>query len=116
MVNVFYILDEPSIGLHPRDNDRLINSLKSLRDGGNTVIVVEHDRDIMLAADYVIDLGPQAGRKGGNVVFSGTPAQMLKCDTMTARFLEGKERIEVPAKRREGNGLSINCSSTWQQS
>ena len=107
LVNVFYILDEPSIGLHPRDNDRLINSLKSLRDGGNTVIVVEHDRDIMLAADYVIDLGPQAGRKGGNVVFSGTPAQMLKCDTMTARFLEGKERIEVPAKRREGNGLSI---------
>lgn len=107
LVNVFYILDEPSIGLHPRDNDRLINSLKSLRDGGNTVIVVEHDRDIMLAADYVIDLGPQAGRKGGNVVFSGTPAEMLKCDTMTARFLEGKERIEVPAKRREGNGLSI---------
>lgn len=107
LVNVFYILDEPSIGLHPRDNDRLINSLKSLRDGGNTVIVVEHDRDIMLAADYVIDLGPQAGRKGGNVVFSGTPAQMLKCDTMTARYLEGKERIEVPAKRREGNGLSI---------
>ena len=107
LVNVFYILDEPSIGLHPRDNDRLINSLKSLRDGGNTVIVVEHDRDIMLAADYVIDLGPQAGRKGGNVVFSGTPAQMLKCDTMTARFLEGKKRIEVPAKRREGNGLSI---------
>ena len=107
LVNVFYILDEPSIGLHPRDNDRLINSLKSLRDGGNTVIVVEHDRDIMLAADYVIDLGPQAGRKGGNVVFSGTPAQMLKCDTMTARFFEGKERIEVPAKRREGNGLSI---------
>ena len=107
LVNVFYILDEPSIGLHPRDNDRLINSLKSLRDGGNTVIVVEHDRDIMLAADYVIDLGPQAGRKGGNVVFSGTPAQMLKCDTMTARFLEGKERIEVPAKRRKGNGLSI---------
>ena len=107
LVNVFYILDEPSIGLHPRDNDRLINSLKSLRDGGNTVIVVEHDRDIMLAADYVIDLGPQAGRKGGNVVFSGTPAQMLKCETMTARFLEGKERIEVPVKRREGNGLSI---------
>ena len=107
LVNVFYILDEPSIGLHPRDNDRLINSLKSLRDGGNTVIVVEHDRDIMLAADYVIDLGPQAGRKGGEVVFSGTPAQMLKCDTMTARFLEGKERIELPVKRREGNGHSI---------
>ena len=107
LVNVFYILDEPSIGLHSRDNDRLINSLKSLRDSGNTVIVVEHDRDIMLAADYVIDLGPQAGRKGGNVVFSGTPAQMLQSDTMTARFLEGKERIQVPAKRREGSGKSI---------
>lgn len=107
LVNVFYILDEPSIGLHPRDNDRLINSLKSLRDGENTVIVVEHDRDIMLAADYVIDLGPGAGRKGGNVVFSGTPAQMLKSDTMTARFLNGKECVEVPAKRREGNGRSI---------
>lgn len=107
LVNVFYILDEPSIGLHSRDNDRLINSLKSLRDSGNTVIVVEHDRDIMLAADYVIDLGPQAGRKGGNVVFSGTPAQMLQSDTMTARFLEGKERIQVPVKRREGSGKSI---------
>lgn len=107
LVNVFYILDEPSIGLHPRDNDRLINSLKSLRDLGNTVIVVEHDRDIMLAADYVIDLGPKAGRKGGEVVFAGTPAQMLKGDTMTARFLNGEERIEVPRKRREGNGESI---------
>ena len=107
LVNVFYILDEPSIGLHPRDNDRLIISLKSLRDIGNTVIVVEHDRDIMLAADYVIDLGPKAGRKGGEVVFAGTPEQMLKGDTMTARFLNGKERIEVPAKRREGNGHSI---------
>ena len=107
LVNVFYILDEPSIGLHPRDNDRLINSLKSLRDIGNTVIVVEHDRDIMLAADYVIDLGPKAGRKGGEVVFAGTPEQMLKGDTMTARFLNGKEKIEVPAKRREGNGHSI---------
>ena len=107
LVNVFYILDEPSIGLHPRDNDRLIASLKSLRDIGNTVIVVEHDRDIMLAADYVIDLGPKAGRKGGEVVFAGTPEQMLKCDTMTSRFLNGEERIEVPGKRREGNGKSI---------
>lgn len=107
LVNVFYILDEPSIGLHSRDNDRLIKSLKSLRDSGNTVIVVEHDRDIMLAADYIIDLGPQAGRKGGSVVFSGTPADMLKSDTMTARFLDGRERIEIPAKRREGNGQSI---------
>lgn len=107
LVNVFYILDEPSIGLHSRDNDRLINSLKSLRDGGNTVIVVEHDRDIMLAADYIIDLGPMAGRKGGNVVFAGTPAKMLQSDTMTARFLNGKDAIEVPAKRRAGNGKSI---------
>ena len=107
LVNVFYILDEPSIGLHPRDNDRLINSLKSLRDIGNTVIVVEHDRDIMLAADYLIDLGPKAGRKGGEIVFAGTPDQMLKGDTMTARFLNGVEKIEVPAKRREGNGHSI---------
>lgn len=107
LVNVFYILDEPSIGLHPRDNDRLINSLKSLRDTGNTVIVVEHDRDIMLAADYVIDMGPKAGRKGGEVVFSGTPARMLESDTMTARFLNGHERIVVPEKRREGNGHSL---------
>ena len=107
LVNVFYILDEPSIGLHSRDNDRLINSLKSLRDGGNTVIVVEHDRDIMLAADYIIDLGPKAGRKGGEVVFAGTPEQMLKGDTMTARFLNGEEKIEIPQKRREGSGEYI---------
>ena len=107
LVNVFYILDEPSIGLHPRDNDRLINSLKSLRDIGNTVIVVEHDRDIMLAADYVIDLGPKAGRKGGEVVFAGTPEEMLKAGTMTARFLNGEEKIQVPATRRAGNGKSI---------
>ena len=107
LVNVFYILDEPSIGLHPRDNDRLINSLKSLRDLGNTVIVVEHDRDIMLAADYIIDLGPKAGRKGGEVVFAGTPQQMLEGNTMTARFLNGEEKIEVPQKRREGSGEYI---------
>lgn len=107
LVNVFYILDEPSIGLHPRDNDRLIGSLKSLRDLGNTVIVVEHDRDIMLASDYIIDLGPKAGRKGGEVVFAGTPSDMLKGDTMTARFLNGKEKIEVPAVRRPGNGNYI---------
>lgn len=107
LVNVFYILDEPSIGLHPRDNDRLIKSLKSLRDIGNTVIVVEHDRDIMLTADYVIDLGPKAGRKGGEIVFAGTPEQMLKSDTMTSRFLNGVEKIEVPAVRRKGNGESI---------
>ena len=107
LVNVFYILDEPSIGLHPRDNDRLISSLKSLRDIGNTVIVVEHDRDIMLASDYIIDLGPKAGRKGGEIVFAGTPEEMLKGDTMTARFLNGKEKIEVPAVRRPGNGEFI---------
>ena len=107
LVNVFYILDEPSIGLHPRDNDRLIASLKSLRDIGNTVIVVEHDRDIMLASDYIIDLGPKAGRKGGEIVFAGTPGDMLKGDTMTARFLNGKEKIEVPAVRRPGNGEFI---------
>ena len=107
LVNVFYILDEPSIGLHPRDNDRLINSLKSLRDIGNTVIVVEHDRDIMLASDYIIDLGPKAGRKGGEVVFAGTPAAMLQGDTTTARFLNGKEKIDVPAERRPGNGKYI---------
>ena len=107
LVNVFYILDEPSIGLHPRDNDRLIGSLKSLRDIGNTVIVVEHDRDIMLASDYIIDLGPKAGRKGGEIVFAGTPEEMLKGDTMTARFLNGKEKIEVPAVRRQGNGEFI---------
>ena len=107
LVNVFYILDEPSIGLHPRDNDRLIGSLKSLRNLGNTVIVVEHDRDIMLAADYIIDLGPKAGRKGGEVVFAGTPEQMLKGNTMTARFLNGDEKIDVPVRRREGNGHTI---------
>lgn len=107
LVNVFYILDEPSIGLHSRDNDRLINSLKALRDSGNTVIVVEHDRDIMLASDYVIDLGPKAGRKGGNVVFAGTPGQMLKSNTLTANYLKNIEMISVPAQRREGNGKSI---------
>lgn len=107
LVNVLYILDEPSIGLHPRDNDRLITSLKSLRDLGNTVIVVEHDRDIMLASDYLIDLGPKAGRKGGEVVFAGTPKEMLKGNTMTARYLNGLEKIELPAVRRSGNGAAI---------
>lgn len=107
LVNVFYILDEPSIGLHSRDNDRLINSLKALRDGGNTVIVVEHDRDIMLAADYVIDLGPKAGRKGGNVVFAGTPEQMLKSNTLTANYLKNIEMVTVPKERRQGNGKFI---------
>lgn len=104
LVNVLYILDEPSIGLHQRDNERLIRSLKQLRDTGNSVIVVEHDKEMMLAADYVIDMGPRAGRHGGEVVFAGTPAEMLKSQTMTAAFLNGKEKIEIPAILRPGNG------------
>lgn len=104
LVNVLYILDEPSIGLHQRDNVRLIHSLEQLRDTGNTVIVVEHDKDMMLAADYVVDIGPRAGRKGGEVVFQGTPAEMLKSKTLTAEYLNGKRRIAVPSVRREGNG------------
>ena len=104
LVNVLYILDEPSIGLHQRDNVRLIHSLEQLRDTGNTVIVVEHDKDMMLAADYVVDIGPRAGRKGGEVVFQGTPAEMLKSKTLTAEYLNGKRRIAVPTVRREGNG------------
>ena len=107
LVNVLYILDEPSIGLHQRDNERLINSLKKLRDTGNTVIVVEHDKDMMLAADYVIDLGPRAGLHGGEVVFAGTPAELLLSNTMTAAFLNGKERIEIPEHPRKGNGLYL---------
>ena len=107
LVNVLYILDEPSIGLHQRDNERLINSLKELRDMGNTVIVVEHDRDMMLNADYIVDIGPGAGRKGGNVVFQGTPKEMLKSHTMTSEYLSGKRKIEIPETRRKGNGKSI---------
>ena len=107
LVNVLYILDEPSIGLHQRDNERLIKSLKELRDLGNTVIVVEHDKDMMLAADYIVDIGPRAGRKGGEVVFQGTPEEMLQKDTITADYLNGRMAIEVPAKRRKGNGKSI---------
>ncbi len=107
LVNVLYILDEPSIGLHQRDNQRLINSLKRLRDEGNTILVVEHDRDMMLEADYVVDIGPKAGRRGGNVVFAGTPEQLLKADTITARYLNGKEQIAIPAERRAGNGKAI---------
>ena len=104
LVNVLYILDEPSIGLHQRDNVRLINSLKELRDLGNTVVVVEHDKDMMLAADYVVDIGPRAGRLGGEVVFEGTPAQMLQMQTLTSQYLNGRRAIEVPATRRKGNG------------
>lgn len=107
LVNVLYILDEPSIGLHQRDNDRLIHSLKELRDLGNTVVVVEHDKDMMLESDYVIDIGPKAGRKGGKVVFAGTPKEMLKSGTLTAGYLNGSLKIEVPAKRRKGNGKKL---------
>ncbi len=107
LVNVLYILDEPSIGLHQRDNNRLINSLKELRDLGNTIIVVEHDEEMMLAADYIVDIGPQAGRRGGEVVFQGTPRQMLKEHTLTSQYLNGEMSIAVPEKRRQGNGKSI---------
>lgn len=107
LVNVLYILDEPSIGLHQRDNIRLIHSLKQLRDMGNSVVVVEHDKDMMLEADYIVDLGPRAGRLGGQVVFSGTPQEMLSRDTMTAAYLNGKQSIPVPQTRRQGNGKSI---------
>ena len=107
LVNVLYILDEPSIGLHQRDNHRLIASLKQLRDASNSIIVVEHDRDIMLEADYVVDIGPGAGRRGGNVVFAGTPKQLLKSDTLTAQYLNGKKEIPLPTKRREGNGKQL---------
>ena len=107
LVNVLYILDEPSIGLHQRDNQRLITSLKNLRDQGNTVIVVEHDKDMMLQSDYVVDIGPKAGRKGGNVVFSGTPAEMMKTNTITAQYLQGVKEIEIPAERRVGSGKKL---------
>ena len=104
LVNVLYILDEPSIGLHQRDNDRLIGSLKQLRDNGNTIVVVEHDKDIMTQADYVVDIGPGAGKRGGEVMFQGTPADMLGSHTLTASYLNGDRKIETPAVRREGNG------------
>ena len=107
LVNVLYILDEPSIGLHQRDNDRLIHSLKELRDLGNTVIVVEHDQDMMLAADYVVDMGPKAGRLGGEVVFQGTPREMLLQHTLTSQYLNGERQIEVPQVRRPGNGHEL---------
>lgn len=107
LVNVLYILDEPSIGLHQRDNERLIKSLKELRDIGNTVIVVEHDKDMMLAADFIVDIGPKAGRKGGEVVFQGTPKEMLKQHTITSMYLNGEMNIDIPQKRRKGNGKFI---------
>ena len=104
LVNVLYILDEPSIGLHQRDNRRLIDSLKKLRDTGNSVVVVEHDKDMMLASDYIVDMGPFAGRKGGEVVFAGTPEEMLKKNTLTSNYLNGKLEIAIPKNRRKGNG------------
>ena len=107
LVNVLYILDEPSIGLHQRDNTRLIRSLKQLRDAGNSIIVVEHDKEMMLEADYVIDMGPRAGRLGGEVVFAGTPKEMLKTKTLTAAYLNGNMEIPIPKTRRKGNGKSI---------
>ena len=107
LVNVLYILDEPSIGLHQRDNIRLINSLKQLRDIGNSIIVVEHDKDIMLESDYVIDIGPGAGRFGGNIMFQGSPKDLLKTDTLTASYLNGLRKIEIPEQRRKGNGKFI---------
>jgi len=110
LVGVLYILDEPSIGLHQRDNERLIKSLESLRDIGNSVIVVEHDKDMIERADYVIDIGPKAGRFGGQIISKGTPKELLKENTITAQYMNGKMQIEVPKTRREGNGKSIKLS------
>ena len=113
LVNVLYILDEPSIGLHQRDNRRLIEALHRLRDAGNSIIVVEHDKDIMLAADYIVDIGPGAGRKGGRVVFEGTPGELLATETLTADYLNGRKRVEIPSERRTGNGkhlLLLGCT------
>lgn len=104
LVNVLYILDEPSIGLHQRDNHRLISSLKKLRDASNSIIVVEHDKDMMTEADYIVDIGPKAGRRGGEVVFQGTPDEMLRSDTLTASYLNGRLSIPIPDTRRPGNG------------
>lgn len=112
LVNVLYVLDEPSIGLHQRDNKRLIDSLKKLRDADNSIIVVEHDKEIMLEADYIVDIGPKAGRKGGEVVFAGTPKDMLKTNTLTAGYLNEDKKIEIPLRRRYGNGKTLtikNC-------
>ncbi len=107
LVNVLYILDEPSIGLHQRDNHRLIDSLKKLRDSGNSVVVVEHDKDMMLASDYIVDMGPFAGQKGGDVVFEGLPTEMLKKNTLTSNYLNGKLEISIPKERREGSGKKL---------
>lgn len=115
LMGVLYILDEPSIGLHQRDNDKLLNSLKELRDLGNTLIVVEHDEDTMNAADYIVDVGPGAGIHGGEIVFAGTPEEIKKCDaSITGRYLSGKEKIEVPEKRRNGNGKFLEIKGARQ--
>src|SRR5690606_28391089 len=108
LMNVMYILDEPSIGLHQRDNDRLIHALKDLRDLSNTVLVVEHDKDMILEADYVIDMGPSAGVHGGEVVAHGKPQELLKTNTLTASYLNGEKGILVPEKRRDGNGKILS--------
>lgn len=108
LVNVIYILDEPSIGLHQRDNIRLINSLKQLRDNGNTILVVEHDRDIMTEADYIVDIGPGAGKRGGEVVYQGSPSEMTTSSTLTAGYLNGRREIAIPSERRKGNGKFID--------
>ena len=104
LVNVLYILDEPSIGLHQRDNERLINSLKNLRDIGNSVLVVEHDKDMILDADYVLDIGPRAGKFGGEILWQGKPKDLVKANTITADYITGKRKIEIPKERRKGNG------------
>ena len=110
LVGVLYILDEPSIGLHQRDNDKLIRSLEQLRDIGNSVIVVEHDKDMIERADYVIDIGPKAGKYGGEIISNGTPTELLSSDTLTASYLNGKLKIEIPKKRRDGNGKTLKLS------
>lgn len=107
LVNVLYILDEPSIGLHQRDNERLINSLKNLRNLGNSVLVVEHDKDMIMEADEILDIGPRAGKHGGEVLWQGKPEELKKADTITADYISGKRKIEIPEKRREGNGKTI---------
>jgi len=115
LMGVLYILDEPSIGLHQRDNDKLIATLKRLRDLGNTLIVVEHDDDTMLSADYVVDIGPGAGVNGGNIVFAGTVDKLLKCkDSITGQYLSGKKKIEIPQKRREGNGKFLTVKGATE--
>ena len=101
---ITYILDEPSIGLHQRDNHRLIDALQNLRDIGNSVLVVEHDKDIMLAADHLVDIGPKAGKHGGEIVAAGTPKEVIKANSETSQYLSGQKNIEVPKERRKGNG------------